>query len=204
MEQACKLIKKIPVQTILGLLNDAVACQAIAKKVIKLVKKGKISPQLVQETSQKVKLRKEPPQKVKQPRRKQTTTTGSVGKLTFSSPAIEDRLEGDPYDDSLMDEFGELAEHFGCHEGKKDEIHKTQKGAMEAAWEFVQACGCDDGSFAEFAKELAEDGTWTAGRRSCWWNWARRVSGDLGGFSGWGASQCEQTVAFLLKGDHCS
>ena len=33
-----------------------------------------------------------------------------VWKLSFSSPAIESRVKGDPYDDCLMDDFGKLAE----------------------------------------------------------------------------------------------
>ena len=36
-----------------------------------------------------------------------------------------------------MDEFGDL-EDFG--DGKQVELHKTSKGGIEAAWEFVQTC----------------------------------------------------------------
>ena len=35
------------------------------------------------------------------------------------------------------------------------------KGAIEAAWEFVQACSVDADGIA-FRKELAEEGTWCA------------------------------------------
>jgi hypothetical protein len=54
-----------------------------------------------------------------------------------------------------MDDFGDLAEHFGCHEGKQVEIHKTSKGAIEAAWEFVQTCSVEADE-VEFRKELAD------------------------------------------------
>jgi hypothetical protein len=40
-----------------------------------------------------------------------------IWKLIFNSPAIEMRLQGDPYDDGLMDDFGPLAEHF--YDGEK-------------------------------------------------------------------------------------
>ena len=88
MQQACKIIKEIPQETILGLLKNPLARHAIAKKVIKLVKKGTISLELVLASKSKLK------QVTKQASKQQTKASGSVWKqLSFSSPAIEMRLD---------------------------------------------------------------------------------------------------------------
>ena len=70
---------------------------AIAKQVIKLVKKGKISAQLV--LASRSKAIKELPKTAKQHNKQQTKATGSMRKQkNFGSPAIRTRLEGDPFD----------------------------------------------------------------------------------------------------------
>ena len=76
--------------------DDAVARHDIAKQVIKLAKKGKISVQLV--LSPRSNAIQELPKTAKQPNKQQTKATGSMRKLNFGSPAIGIRLVGDPYD----------------------------------------------------------------------------------------------------------
>lgn len=59
-------------------------------------------------------------------------------------------LVRDPYDDGVMDDFGDFGD-FGV------------KGAIEAAWAFVQDCidsDVDDVDEDEFRKEFAENATW--------------------------------------------
>ena len=51
-----------------------------------------------------------------------------------------------------MDEFGDLSD-FG--DGKQVQLHKTSKGGIEAAWEFVQTCSVEADE-VEFRKELAD------------------------------------------------
>ena len=111
-------------------------------------------------TNTHIKFAKKTPEKAKKPGSKQkAAATGAVWKLIFSSPAIDVWLEGDPSDDCSMDDFGDLVEHFSDG-GERDEIHKTQKGAIEAAWKFVQGCIESDVNEGEFRREPSDEGTW--------------------------------------------
>ena len=129
MQQACKIIKEIPQETILGLLKNPLARHAIAKKVIKLVKKGTISLELVLASKSKLK------QVTKQASKQQTKASGSVWKqLSFSSPAIEMRSEDDRYDGDLTEEFGDLAAHFGGFEASRRSFTRHRKKASTMRW----------------------------------------------------------------------
>ena len=86
-------------------------------------------------TNTHIKFAKKTPEKAKKPGSKQkAAATGAVWKLIFSSPAIHVWLEGDPFDDCSMDDFGDFVEHFS-NGGERDEIHKTQKGLIEVGME---------------------------------------------------------------------
>ena len=62
-----------------------------------------------------------------------------IYKLTLSSPAIKSRVEGDPYDDCLIHDFGALEEHFYTGDDKC-ELHSTVALAVKSAWDFASSC----------------------------------------------------------------
>ena len=152
--EALLLLKERPEIVIPALLQDSASRRAIQKKVMKLVKKGKVTVM-----KNVMKLVKEGKVTVK--KKNVRPVRPSFFKLTFSSPAIETRVMDDPHDDTLSD-FGLLAEHFYDGE-KKVEIFKTRKSAVDSAWQFVEQCIGSDSDVDEvsFRKELAECGIWS-------------------------------------------
>ena len=67
----------------------------------------------------------------------------TVFQLVISSPAIKGRFEADPYDDCLMEDFGDLADHF--YDGSDvEEMHQKLESAVQKAWEFISENLMDD------------------------------------------------------------
>ena len=79
--------------------------------------------------------------------------------LQCRSPAIEERLSADPYDDSLMEDFGELAEAFGDGSGPIRETYTTKAKAIEAAFRWVGDC-CPEVDLNEVKMDLQTEGAW--------------------------------------------
>mmetsp|Transcript_148177 Transcript_148177/g.283970 ORF Transcript_148177/g.283970 Transcript_148177/m.283970 type:complete len:147 (-) Transcript_148177:222-662(-) len=136
MEEALQLIKKSPEKAMSALLADAASRKQIVKKVSKMLNKGKIMPNVVlqsktpkhsQKTPQRSCASATPKRAQKIPKHSRTSTArGAVWKLELRSPAIESRVQAYPYDDTLMCDFGDLAEYF-YDGGQIDELHKSQK-----------------------------------------------------------------------------
>eukprot|EP00415_Alexandrium_ostenfeldii_P001426 UN1426 len=152
--EALMMLKEHPQKVIPALLKDVISRRAIEKKVAKLVKKGKISPNLVLASC-----RSSRPSKPKASA-KRAVATKAVWKLTLSSPAIEDRVEGDPYDDGLMDDFGSLAKYF-YHGEKIIKLCSSFQSAVKAAWPYVDEGIDSDVDEKSFQKELADTGVWS-------------------------------------------
>ena len=152
MEAAIQMITASPEKAIAALLKDAASRKQIVKKLSKLVNKGKISPNVNLKSNVLKRVQKSPtcPQRTK---------TNDVWKLSFSSPAIESRVQDDPYDDRLMGDFGILAELFYNGE-TQDQLHKSQQKAVEAAWSFARQCIDSDIDEDEFREELVKQGYW--------------------------------------------
>ena len=117
MDQAIQLLQNEMQGVISSLIGNTKIKQVIVKKLTKMVREGKIPVEKVLKGASN-----------KQPARANTARTPkqTVFEITFSSPAIECRVEGDPYDDSLGEDFGPLVDHFA--EGQKvTSLHSSLK-----------------------------------------------------------------------------
>ncbi|CAE7394581.1 unnamed protein product [Symbiodinium sp. CCMP2592] len=80
--------------------------------------------------------------------------------LQCSCPAIQERISADPYDDSLMEDFGELAEAFGDGSGPIRRTYTTKAKAIQAALGWVDSWPVAD--MNEVKMDLQTEGAWAA------------------------------------------
>ena len=132
--RAVELLQKKPGDVLLGLLKDSEMKQKVLKKIEKMVKNGKIPANNILKAG---KLEKKIQKKASAIKAK------TVFQLVISSPAIKGRFEADPYDDCLMEDFGDLADHF--YDGSDvEEMHQKLESAVQKAWEFISENLMDD------------------------------------------------------------
>ena len=149
MDRAIKELQKDPAKAIARLLADPASRKRIVKKVSSLIMKKKI---WVPAARASAKTSKKEPVKTKQ-----------FWEVRFSSPAVEERVSADPYDDSLMEDFGELAEIFGCGSGAFTQTHQSKKGAIDAAVCWVEedsGLGLAEDELSEVRRGLEKEGSW--------------------------------------------